>query len=260
MLQYFANTEREPVNIIVGIAVKRPMKVRIRAIDPFKRGAVYLDRWSTIQGQKDFEIRLPQSPEKLQIKIMSPQASQQDNIENLVRVTKLEKKELPQYLPCLSGKKVASFLKFAKEFCENAGILSVGRYQSDDKQYTIDYLSQITNEGKALTTPARISNQTGRIEISQKSFREMSIPMRMAILCHEFSHFYLNEVQKDEIEADLNALTLYMGMGYPIIEAHKAFLETFYKHPTEGNKERYIYLKTFIDNFDTLKYTICSPI
>jgi hypothetical protein len=47
-------------------------------------------------------------------------------------------------------------------------------------------------------------------------------------------------------------------MGYPVIEAHKAFLETFYKSPTESNKERYVYLKTFIDNFDTLKYDICS--
>jgi hypothetical protein len=110
-----------------------------------------------------------------------------------------------------------------------------------------------------LTTPARISNQTGRMEISQKAFRDMSIPMRMAILCHEFSHFYLNEVQHDEIEADLNALTMYLGMGYPVIEAHKAFLETFYKSPSDVNKERYVYLKTFIDNFDKLKYDICFP-
>ena len=145
-----------------------------------------------------------------------------------------------------------------KEFCENAGILSAGRYQSDDKKYTIDYLPQIVHEGKTLTTPAIISNKNGRMEISQKAYKEMSIPMRMAIICHEFSHFYLNEIQKDEIEADLNALTLYMGMGYPVIEAHKAFLETFYKSPTESNKERYVYLKTFIYNFDTLKYDICS--
>jgi len=110
-----------------------------------------------------------------------------------------------------------------------------------------------------LTTPARISNQTGRMEISQKAFRDMSIPMRMAILCHEFSHFYLNEVQHDEIEADLNALTIYMGIGYPVIEAHKAFLETFHKSPSDVNKERYVYLKTFIDNFDKLKYDICFP-
>ena len=255
MLEYFANTNRKPANIKVNVAVKHPMKVKIRAIDPYKKGAVYLDRWATIEGSEDFEIRLPQSPDKLMIKVFAPQAK---GNKDLIKVS-LEKIDLPQHLPCLSGKRVSSFLKFAKEFSENAGILSAGRYMSDDKKYMIDYLPVITHEGRTLTTPARISNQTGRMEISQKSFRGMSIPMRMAILCHEFSHFYLNEVQKDEIEADLNALTMYMGMGYPVIEAHKAFLETFHKSPSEVNKERYVYLKTFIDNFDKLKYDICFP-
>ena len=255
MLEYFANTDRKPTNIKVNVSVKHPMKIRIRAIDPYKQGAVYIDRIATIESSKDFEIRLPQSPDKLLIKVSNPQSKVN---KDMINVT-LEKVELPQYLPCLSGKRVSTFLKFAKEFSENAGILSAGRYQSDDKKYTIDYLPVIVHDGKKLSTPARISNQTGRMEISQKSFRGMSIPMRMAILCHEFSHFYLNEVQKDEIEADLNALTMYLGMGYPVIEAHKAFLETFEKSPSGVNKERYAYLKTFMDNFDKLKYEICFP-
>jgi len=254
MLKFTANTNREPVCIYLGVAVKRPTKVRIRAIDPYKMGAVYIDRIATVENEKDFEIRLPQSPKELLIKIDSVKGGS-----NGMTITHLDKGELEQYMPCLSGKNVSSFLKFAKEFSENAGILSAGRYQSDDKEYTIDFLPQIIHNGKPITTPARISNQTGRMEISMKAFQKMSIPMRMAILCHEFSHFYLNEIQKDEIEADLNALTLYMGMGYPVIEAHKAFLETFHKTPTDTNKERYMYLKTFIDNFDTLKHQICFP-
>ena len=39
--------------------------------------------------------------------------------------------------------------------------------------------------------------------------------MRMAILCHEFSHFYMNKVTKDEIEADL--LAAGMDASYQII-------------------------------------------
>ena len=254
MQQFFANTDRKATNIIVELSAPTTTKVRIRAIDPYKYGAVYIDRVATFQGDKSFEIRLPQSPKKLLIKVMEIGGQGNEGL----RVVNMKQGKLPMYLPCISSKNVSSFLKFAKEFCENAGILSAGRYQSDDKKYTIDYLPQIVHEGRVLTTPARISNRDGRMEISQKAFKAMSIPMRMAILCHEFSHFYLNEVQKDEIEADLNALTLYMGMGYPVIEAHKAFLETFHKAPTEGNKERYVYLKTFIDNFDTLKHDICS--
>ena len=255
MLKYIANTNRKPANIKVSVAVQHPMKVRIRAIDPHKKGAVYLDRWATVKQAEDFEIRLPQSPEKLLIKISSPQLN---GNKDAVKVD-LNKIKLPQHLPCLSGKRVSAFLKFAKKFSENAGILSAGRYKSDNGKYTIDYLPTIKHGGRELTTPARISNQTGRMEISQKYFVSMSIPMRMAILCHEFSHFYLNEVQKDEIEADLNALTMYLGMGYPVIEAHKAFLKTFHNSPSKVNKERYTYLKKFIDNFDKLKYEICFP-
>jgi hypothetical protein len=257
MHQFVEKTNRKPCNVKVEVVTQRPTKVRVRAIDPHKEGALYLDRWMTVNGKQDFEIRLPQSPENLLVKVF---CADNPNRKGLVKVTKVEQIKLPQHLACLSGKNVKSFLDFAKEFSENAGILSAGRYQDDKKIYTIDYLPVIKHDGRILTTPARISNQTGRMEISQKAFKTMSIPMRMAILCHEFSHFYLNEVQKDEIEADLNALTLYMGLGYPVIEAHKAFIDTFHKADSEVNRERYEYLKTFIANFDKLKYDICFPV
>jgi len=251
MEKFLANTNRKPTNLVVSISTPHKTKIRIRAIDPNKLGAMYMDREATVDGNKSFEIRLPQSPEKLLIKVSAERGS--------VKVNSIREAKLPRYLGCISGKKVSSFLKFAMEFSENSGILATGRYVSDNKKYVIDYLPEIVNEGgKVLSTPARISNSTGRMEISKKSFSKMTIPMRMAILCHEFSHFYLNEVQRDEIEADLNALALYLGMGYPVIEAHKAFLDTFESTPTDVNKERYIYLKTFIDNFDELKHKICK--
>lgn len=251
MKQFFANTDRKPSNILVSVSTPRPTKIHIRAIDPYKKGALYLDRWNTVEGTEDFEIRLPQSPKKLLVKVWTEKGEP-------FEVTNLQRVDLEQYKPCLIGKETESFLEFAKQFSEDAGILAAGRYQSDDKMYTIDYLPVIKHEGKTLSTPARISNSTGRMEISQAKYSKMSIPMRMAILCHEFSHYYMNEIQKDEIEADLNALTLYLSLGYPIIEAHKAFLETFHNTPTETNKERYAYLKTFIDNFDDLKHRICN--
>lgn len=257
MIKYFANTENKPTNILVGVSVVKPIKVRIRAIDPNKKGACYLNRFKTVQNSQDFEIRLPQSPKKLLILIDSPELEGEPT-ENVIKINKLKKIKLNQYFPCLSKKSIKSFLKLAKEFTENAGILSPGRYTSDNKKFIIDYLPVIIDKGKELTTPARISNSTGRMEISARYFRSMSIPMRMAILLHEYSHFYMNEIQKDEIEADLNALTIYLSMGYPVIEAHKAFLETFEKHPTGTNKERYTYLKTFIDNWDSMKQKICK--
>lgn len=73
--------------------------------------------------------------------------------------------------------------------------------------------------------------------------------MRMAILLHEFSHYYLNSDIADEVEADLNALTIYLGLGYPIKEAYAAFGETFIGAPSQLNKNRYDIINTFIRDY-----------
>jgi hypothetical protein len=72
----------------------------------------------------------------------------------------------------------------------------------------------------------------------------------MAILLHEFSHVYLNENVDDEVEADLNGLLIYLGLGYPRIEAFEVFAKTFLSVPSDGNRMRYDKIKTFIDEFE----------
>jgi hypothetical protein len=83
-----------------------------------------------------------------------------------------------------------------------------------------------------------------------KKFIPMTVPMRMAIMLHEFSHFYINDDINDETEADLNGLLIYLGLGYPRIEAYEAFLTTFIGTPTPTNKERYDIINKFITNFE----------
>ena len=85
MIKYFANTENKPTNILVGVSVIKPIKVRIRAIDPNKKGACYLNRFKTIQNSQDFEIRLPQSPKKLLILIDSPELEGEPT-ENVIKI------------------------------------------------------------------------------------------------------------------------------------------------------------------------------
>lgn len=74
--------------------------------------------------------------------------------------------------------------------------------------------------------------------------------MRMAILLHEFSHYYLNNDMSNEVEADLNALLIYLGLGYPRIDAFNVFIGVFKNTPTEQNAQRIEILKTFIQDFD----------
>ena len=80
--------------------------------------------------------------------------------------------------------------------------------------------------------------------------------MRMAILLHEYSHFYVNKDINDESEADLNGLLIYLGLGYPRFEGHEAFLKTFINTPTEMNKVRYDKIKAFIDDFEKHNYIV----
>ena len=65
---------------------------------------------------------------------------------------------------------VISFIDFAEEFSYDAGIIEPNAsYYSDDDKYHISYLPDIVDSsGNSLDTPARISQKTGMIEVSQK--------------------------------------------------------------------------------------------
>lgn len=261
MLKYTLNTKNEPLAIDLEVEVKKPCRVRVVVYNPAKPATVYFDRFKDVVDKAPFEIRMPQNAKITKLEVICSQShGGPDNI----RVTKLEKKKLKTHAPCLNGNggggsKVREFLKFAKEFCENASIYDFGTYYSDKGNFRIDYFPVIMHEGRPITTPARIHNGNGRMEVAKKSFVQYTVPSRLAILLHEFSHFNLNEDQHDETEADLNALKIYLGSGYPVIEAHKGFLEVFKTHPSNQNVERYEYLKNFIDNFDTEKFKMCLP-
>jgi hypothetical protein len=51
------------------------------------------------------------------------------------------------------------------------------------------------------------------------------------------------------VEADLNGLTIYLGLGYPIKEAFSAFGETFIGYPSAQNKVRYDIIHKFIKDY-----------
>lgn len=261
MIKYTLNTKNEPLAIDMEVAVKKPCRVRVVVYNPSKPSTVYFDRFKDIVDKAPFEIRMPQNAKITQMEILSSQSNSSDDN---IRVTRFKKKKLNNYAPCLNGNgwngsRVKEFLKFAKEFCENGAIYNYGTYYSDKGNFRIDYFPVITDKGKPISTVARIHNESGRMEVAKGQFVKMTVPSRMAILLHEFSHFNLNEDMHDEIEADLNALKIYLGSGYPVIEAHKGFLEVFKSHPSNQNRERYEYLKNFIDNFDSDKFKQCLP-
>ena len=154
------------------------------------------------------------------------------------------------------SKKTKSFVKFAQEFSEEASYLKYDpkgvSYFSDNGKFQIDYYDQIRSKanGQVISTPARISQINGRIEVSHKSYKRYSIPMRMAILLHEYAHFYVNKTPSSEIEADLNGLTIYLSLGYPRIDAYNVFLNVFKNATSNQAVERFKELDNFIKKWE----------
>ena len=78
--------------------------------------------------------------------------------------------------------------------------------------------------------------------------------MNVLLLLHEYSHFFLNENIDNELEADLNALTIYLGLGYPRYEALIAYGETFKHNETPENDKRWQKIKEFINEYESKNY------
>ena len=233
----------EPCMVRVRLRTIQPSKIRLIASDKDQANTKFIDAVKIINGEEDLLIRMPISPNNLAVQIYNEANGNKGKGEDdSFEVIGIKKEDLDITLSKtnMDTTLVRSFVNFAQKFSYNAGWLPPKEYYSNTRQFKIEYMPVIKSmQGKVLATPARISTQNGRIQISQESFIPFTIPMRMAILLHEFSHYYINTDIADEVEADLNALTIYLGLGYPIKEAYAAFGETFIGAPSQLNKDRY---------------------
>lgn len=264
-MQFVAHTDNKPVVLMFRVVVRnKNTKIRVIVSDLQKPNTLYQNRYKTIDSNAVFYVRMPQSPKHARVQIYNESNGDKNGDDSFKLADK-------QFLPLKSkfkindikNKDIRDFMIFAQEFCENASILSAGEngqcsvYVNESvygksPKYRINYYDIIRTrkDNKPLNTPARISKITGVIDCAKKRFLEYTVPMRIAILLHEFSHYYINKEMENEEEADFNALLIYLGLGYPRIEAEQVFLKVFYKTPTDGNKERYNKIKGVIDNFE----------
>jgi hypothetical protein len=255
MVEFERKLSNKPVTLMIEVATPYPKKIRVIVKDSKKPFSFYTNRYATAKGTQKFYIRMPLSPNIAKIIVKSEDNNGDFKIIDFKELPLVTKEGIIDF----KNKKIVDFITFAEEFSEKAGYLSAGgsTYISNRGNYRIDYLDDIKSKsGKSLETPARISKSRGIIQVSKEKFKNYTIPMRMAILLHEFSHFYLNDNMADEVEADLNSLLIYLALGYPRIEAFQAFLTVFHTTPTEQNKDRFDVLNQFISNFERGRYNI----
>lgn len=257
-------TKQKSLTIMIEVATNGPQKIQIVVKDINKPNTDYTNRYATISGTQKFFVRMPMSPYESLISVYNKaNGNLKKGQDNSFKVVKIDARPLERKMDCVdwSNPKIRDFANFAQQFSDNAGILSAGKfpngstYISDEGNFRIDYFDDIRSKrGMVIQTPARISQSKGIIQVSKAHFKKFTVPMRMAILLHEFSHFYLNENMEDETEADLNGLLIYLALGYPRIEAYQSFLTTFKDTPTPQNKERFDILNQFITNFERNKF------
>ena len=251
-------TRYDEMCLVIKVAVTMPTVVRLKIYDEDKPKTIFTDRYKTVDGQFTFYVRMPLTSKSVVIAIYDDRKGNlSKDKETNIKVLSIEKTPLEKRMDVvdITNPNVANFVDFAQRFCFNSNYLETNQsYQSDKGNLVIEYLPNIVNhDGKELTTPARISKTTGRIQVSKKQFDTYTVPMKFAILCHEFSHFYVNDDMNNESEADLNGLLIYLGLGYPRIEGYQAFLEVFKDSPSDGNKKRYDRIDRFIKNFEKNK-------
>lgn len=253
---------RMPFTIVIGIKTKSKVDMTLTANDYHKKDSFYISRCGKVDGYREFDLKFPQTPKVLTISVFNKaNGNTKGDEDKSFIITKFEVKPI-KTCTLWANKDLASFIKFAQEFSEVASMVSAGDrkpsiYRSDDGKFCIDYYKKIRDRktGNYVGTPARIGHNSGVIEVSKEDFLKYTIPMRMVILLHEFSHKWMNPLAdrpiSDETAADINALNIYLSLGYPTLEAEYAFLKVFKNANNEFNHKRYLILHDFITKFTT---------
>jgi len=244
-------TYQKRCRITIGIYAKEPFELGINAFDATRHSTSYFRRKVQFKspGYREITIPLPISPEVLSVRLYDKKKHHYDA--DTFQVEKFDLLELP-LAEVWAEPHMHDFIAFAQGFCEKAGYTHTGFHHSDDYRFLIHYLPEITDQfGQVMVTPARVNRVTGRHQVSQVLFEQFTIPVRLFILLHERHHFTIPT--REEKPADLEALKLYLDLGYPTIEAVYAMTQVFMMNPESIGAAHVTRTKDVIDFIDAYK-------
>lgn len=249
------NSNNEDFCLYITIKLKPGEKKRFRvwAEEYEKRNSKYADREIKVEGERQIYFSFPVSPKRMFIGILNCDNQQDEDFE----VT-LMKAPLKTYSITIDDQ-TRRFLKLAVRFSQVAGYEAAtydGRlFATQPEEFRIKYFDNIRDRmsGQSLNTPARIGHETGIIEVSKAKFDRYTVPMRLIILLHEYSHKYRNPKIglpiSNEYGADVNAMYYYLGMGYSKIDAIVVFAKVFLVAQTPQNQKRMRNIMDYIQKF-----------
>lgn len=251
-MKLIVNTHNQPTSVKFTVKCQSPKRLRIWAIDVDRPLTKYTDRMVNMKAgiERDFEMRFPLTPKQLALMV-----TPLDGNESGIMVSQAKVGANRTCDGIWIEEHARRFIRFAEEFCEQSSYLPLGMYESATGEFRIRYEKTITDNrtGKQLNTPARIGHTSGIIEVAQDKWLTYSVPMRLVILTHEYSHKYFNfklgRSIDDEVAADINALYMYLGSGYPAIDARLVFAYVFNGNNSDINEKRMNILDDYITKF-----------
>ncbi|HRH52604.1 MAG TPA: hypothetical protein PLN38_04760 [Chitinophagales bacterium] len=252
------NTDNQAMTLYITITCSGKKKLRIWAEEYGKKNSKYADRECIVDGKRTIYFSLPISPKVICVGAKNVENLTDENFEISIIQVPLKKYDI--YI----DNDARNFLQFAINFSQMSGFIEPPAngtlYSTADNKFKIKYFPVIIDyqTGNAISTPARIGHSSGIIEVAKCKFDRYTIPMRLVILLHEFSHKYRNpkiglEIS-NEFGADINGLYLYLGSGFSKIDAITVFAKVFLKAQSEGNIQRNRRIADYIQRFEAQEY------
>lgn len=246
------------MTIYLTIRTNGNKKFRVWCEEYGKVKSKYADRLIFVEGKRTIFFSLPVTPKQLFIGCANA-----DNIGDKDFSVDILQAPLISFDIAIDSE-AQSFLQFAINFAQTCGFVDPSprgsMVVSKDGNFKIRYFPMIRDSasGQIVNTPARIGHKSGVIEVSKNKFDKYTIPMRVMILLHEFSHKYrnpkINLPISHESGADVNGLYLYLGVGFSKVDAICVFAKVFLKAQTDSNIARMRKIQDYIQRFDNQEY------
>lgn len=253
-----SNNREVCLHVTVKCAGKKRFFLSVGQKD--RPNSLYAKREMVVDGERTVYFSFPITPEMMVISIHN----MSDKTDNAFTCS-FEEGPLKKYNVWLDSE-TNDFLHLNFRFSQNCGFIKAspqGRI-FERGPFIIKYYPVIVDamSGQPLSTPARIGHNTGKIDVAKCKFDRFTFAERVIILLHEFSHKYRNPklglAIENEIGADINALYIYLGLGFSKIDAINVFANVFLKAQSPGNIKRMRAIVDYIARFENGDYAQLS--
>ncbi len=251
-MQQPINTGNRSFCLDITIKCAGNRKFRCAVSDYGRINSKYAARIVEVNGERNIYFSLPVTP-----KIMTFEVFDIANKDATDFTVDVKEKPLQDYAIWLDDDS-RDFLKLGIYFSQVCGFARAtpdGRmFATADNRFAIKYFTVIPGQ----STPARIGHKSGIMEASEAKFAGYTFAQRMMILLHEFSHKFRNPKMglpiNNEIGADINALYIYLGLGFSKVDAIYVYANVFLKAQTPGNISRMRKIMDYIQRFENQEF------